>query len=159
MRLLLAMMLLALPVAQAQQIEGAPAVNKPKGHVVFVPEAQVIAANKATTLVLHFSVEEGFHINSHTPHAASLIPTKLAVQDDPTANVRAVDFPKGHDYSFAFDPKEKLDVYTGDFALTLHVTAKPGEHTLKGALHYQACDSAACYPPRLLPVEVLFTAK
>jgi len=28
-----------------------------------------------------------------------------------------------------------------------------------GTLRYQACDQAACYPPKSLPVEVIFTAK
>src|SRR4051812_46351654 len=108
MRLLCALLLMAFPVAQAQQIEGLPTPKKSKDHVVFVPEAQVVTAGKPTTLSVHFSVEDGFHINSHTPHSATLIPTRLAVQDDASANVRSVDFPKGHDYSFAFDPNEKL---------------------------------------------------
>jgi hypothetical protein len=39
------------------------------------------------------------------------------------------------------------------------VVATAGEHTIEGALHYQACDTAACYPPKNLPVQVAFTAK
>jgi hypothetical protein len=39
------------------------------------------------------------------------------------------------------------------------VVAQAGVHTLDGALHYQACDHAACYPPKTLPVQVVFTAK
>ena len=68
-------------------------------------------------------------------------------------------YPAGQLYSFSFSPEEKLDVYTGDFTVTLPVEAKPGEHTLEGVLRYQACDKAACYPPKVLPVRVLFTAK
>jgi hypothetical protein len=30
---------------------------------------------------------------------------------------------------------------------------------LDGSLRYQACDSAACYPPKTLPIQVVFTAK
>jgi hypothetical protein len=29
----------------------------------------------------------------------------------------------------------------------------PGKYSLRGHLKYQACDNAACYPPRELPVE------
>jgi hypothetical protein len=62
-------------------------------------------------------------------------------------------------YSFSFDPTEKLDVYAGDFTMKLPVVAAAGEHTVSGVLRYQACDNAACYPPKTLPVQVLFTAK
>ncbi len=136
-----------------------PAVPRGAGHVTFAAEPQSIASGRPVTLLLHFRVEAGFHINSHTPKSEMLIPTRLAVEDMPTAAVSAVDFPAGQLYSFAFQPREKLDVYTGEFLLTAHVTAQPGPHTLKGALRYQACDASACYPPKLLAVEQPFTAR
>jgi hypothetical protein len=30
---------------------------------------------------------------------------------------------------------------------------------VNGTLRYQACDNASCYPPKTLPVQILFTAK
>ncbi len=145
----------------AQSIDvGQSAAPKPKGgHVQFAAEPQTVAAGRPATLLLHFKVDPGFHINSHTPRSEMLIATKLAVEDAPDADVKAVDFPQGAAYSFSFEPKDKLDVYTGEFVLSAHLTAKPGAHTLKAALRYQACDSAACYPPKMLPVEQPFTAK
>ena len=47
----------------------------------------------------------------------------------------------------------------GDFTVKVPVTASAGEHTMDGTLRYQACDSAACYPPKSLVVKVLFVAK
>ena len=88
-----------------------------------------------------------------------LIPTKIVVEDMPAGNVSDVEFPAGMPYSFSFEPNTKLDVYTGDFTLTAHLTSKPGQGTVKAALHYQACDAAACYPPKLLAVEQPFTAR
>ena len=129
------------------------------GHVTFAAEPQTVAANRPVTLVLRFHVDPGFHINSHAPKSDMLIPTKIAVEDLPAGSVSAVDFPQGTPYSFSFEPKNKLDVYTGDFTLVAHLTAKPGQQTLKAALHYQACDASACYPPKLLAVEQPFTAK
>jgi hypothetical protein len=47
-------------------------------------------------------------------------------------------------------------VYTGDF--TVDVVVRPlhsvpkGKYTIRGTLKYQACDNAACYPPKQLPV-------
>lgn len=144
--------------AQALNV-GQPSPAK-KEHVEFVPEAQTVAAGQPATVKLHFRVEAGFHINSHTPKSDVLIPTKLTVAmvgDDP--EVTNVDFPAGEPFSFAFEPKQKLDVYQGDVVLTAHLKAKSGQHTLKAELYYQACDHAACYPPKKLPIEQPYTAK
>ena len=35
------------------------------------------------------------------------------------------------------------------------VTVVPGKYAFHGQLKYQACDKAACYPPRQLPVDFL----
>ena len=129
------------------------------GHVSFIAEGQSIPANTPATLKLHFRVDSGFHINSHSPKSDMLIPTKILVEDMTGATVSDVSFPEGTPYAFAFEPKQKLDVYTGDVTLTAHVKAAPGDHTLKAALHYQACDQAACYPPKTLALEQPFTAK
>ncbi len=145
--------------ASAQSLNSGQSPTKAKGHVDFIAEGQSIPAEKPATLALHFRIDPGFHINSHTPKSDMLIPTKLLVEDINGAEVTNVDFPAGTAYSFAFEPKTKLDVYTGDVTLTAHLKAKPGAYTLKAALHYQACDQAACYPPKTLALEQSFTAK
>ena len=142
--------------ADAQSMNG----TMPKGgHVTFIADGQNIAAGRPATVALHFRVDPGFHINSHMPKSDMLIPTKILVEDLNGAEVSDVSFPTGTPYSFAFEPTTKLDVYTGDVTLTAHIKAKPGSYTLKAALHYQACDQAACYPPKTLPVEQPFTAR
>ena len=132
---------------------------KPKSYVVYAAEPQDVTAGKRSTLELHFRVVDGFHVNSHTPKSELLIPTQLALQ--PAAGVKAepVAYPAGTSYSFSFDPSEKLDVYTGAFTVKLPVVAEAGTHTVDGTLRYQACDHAACYPPKSLPIQVIFTAK
>ena len=35
------------------------------------------------------------------------------------------------------------------FAVKVPVVAAAGEHTVAGSLRYQACDHAACYPPKV----------
>jgi Disulphide bond corrector protein DsbC len=135
--------------------------SKPaKGMVAFLfPEQISISAQKPTTVDLHFRVADGLHINSHTPREKSLIPTNLAVVEQNGIKVSAVDFPPGTDYSFAFDPNEKLSVYTGDFVLRAHMTAPAGQYLLQGLLRYQACNSNSCYPPKTIPVAVDVIAK
>jgi Disulphide bond corrector protein DsbC len=151
---------LALSIAAAHsQIAGLDAPARQQAFVVYAAESQTLPANKPGSLTLHFHTVQGFHINSHTPTADYLIPTTLTLLPVPGVKPGQLQFPAGHPYSFSFDPATKLDVYSGDFIVKLSVVAPPGDHTLEGSLRYQACDNAACYPPRTLPVKVLFTAK
>ena len=67
-----------------------------------------------------------------------------------------IEYPAGEDKNFPFSPDEKLSVYSGDFTITVAVhplhSVVPGKYEMRGALRYQACDNAACYPPKNLPV-------
>ena len=123
------------------------------------PEQVSVAARRPEVLELRFHIADGFHINSHMPHAKTLIPTQLMLIDGDGVTVSAVDFPAGTDTAFSFAPEEKLSVYTGALMLHAHVRATPGNHLLQGALRYQACDANACMPPRKIPVAVSVLAK
>ena len=136
----------------------APA-KAPKQRVTYVAEAQTVAAGKRAVLELRFRVDVGFHVNSHTPKSDLQIPTALEL--DAVGGVKALtaEYPAGKEFSFSFDPNAKLDVYSDDFVVKVPVIATAGPHELKGELTYQACDHAACYPPRTLPVDVIVMAK
>jgi thiol:disulfide interchange protein len=131
-----------------------------KQQVQFLyPEQVTVPAGKPSVVELHFKVNDGLHINSHTPREKSLIPTQLLVGEPTGVNVASVDFPAGSDYSPAFSPNDKLSVYTGEFILRAHVTAQRGDHLVQAALRYQACDANSCYPPKTAPVAVSLIAK
>jgi len=132
---------------------------KPKSYLTYAAEQQSVVAGRRGNLEMHFRVAPGYHVNSHTPTSELLIPTELTFEPQPGVTAGKMEYPAGTGYSFPSAPGEKLDVYTGDFSVRLPVEAKAGEHTLTGVLRYQACDHAACYPPKRLPVQVLFTAK
>ncbi len=132
---------------------------KPKSFVLYTAEPQTVSAGKRTVLELHFHVLEGYHVNSHTPKSELFIPTQVVVQPADGVKAEALEYPAGKLFSFSFEPGEKLDVYAGDFTVKLPVVAAAGDHEVDGTLKYQACDNAACYPPKSLPVKVLFTAK
>jgi hypothetical protein len=152
--------LMALPgvlPAQMGNLDAPPA--KPRAYVTYAAEPQSVTAGRRSVLELNFRVVDGFHVNSHTPKSELLIPTQIKLQPSAGVKAEAVVYPAGTAYSFSFDPKEKLDVYTGSFTVKLPVVAEAGAHTVEGTLHYQACDHAACYPPKNLPVQVTFTAK
>jgi Disulphide bond corrector protein DsbC len=144
---LVGMASLALP---AQTLGKAPTLS-------MVPVTVVTAQRAKETMVnLDFHVPRGYHINSNTPHSEFLIPTALKM-DLPTDIVLGkIEYPAGEDASFPFSPDEKLSVYSGDFTITLAVhplhSVVPGKYEMRGRLRYQACDNAACYPPKTLPV-------
>lgn len=116
-------------------------------------------AAEAKEFELRFTIAEGLHINSHTPHSEFLIPTTLTLDGTPGVEVAKVDYPQGVDYHFQFSPKDALSVYTGEFAVTLRLHARAGHYSMHGKLHYQACDNKACNPPQTLPVELSVTAR
>ncbi|HEU5341864.1 protein-disulfide reductase DsbD N-terminal domain-containing protein [Edaphobacter sp.] len=130
-----------------------------KSYVLYVAEDHDVHAGKRTVLELHFRVADGYHVNSHTPKSVLLIPTDVVLQPAAGISEETAEYPAGKNYSFSFDPSNKLSVYTGDFVVKVPVVATAGAHTISGKLHYQACDHAACYPPRDLPVQIIFTAR
>jgi DsbC/DsbD-like thiol-disulfide interchange protein len=146
----------ALMAQQGSLNTGTP---KPKQYVSYAAEEQVVKAGKKSVVELRFKVADGFHVNSHTPKSELLIPTNLTLQPAPGVKAAAIEYPAGTEYSFSFEPGEKLDVYSGAFTVKLPVVAEAGSHTVDGVLRYQACDNAACYPPKSLPVQVVVTAK
>jgi len=131
---------------------------KPKDFIVYAAEQQTVQAGRHAVLELRFHVVDGYHVNSHTPKSEFLIPTRVEVQPANGVQASPAEYPSGHPYSFAFDPSQQLDVYSGDFTLRLPIVAAPGVHTIPATLRYQACDNAACYPPKSLAIQVLFTA-
>ena len=155
---LLAALLLCGGVAGAQGIVGLPAASTGKGHVTFAAEVIEVPAGKPAVVELRFRVEEGFHVNSHTPKDELLIPTVLKLEDAAGVKVVGVEYPKGSAFKLPGNG-EMLDVYQGEFRVRLQVVVPKGQSTLTGGLRYQACDSAACFPPRTLAVDVPITGK
>ena len=119
------------------------------------PEENSLAAGKSGAVTLRFEVTAGNHVNSNKPSSALLIPTRLKLDAAPGLSVLKISYPPGQDLTFAFDPDEKLNVYTGAFPVTvqLRAGAKPGSYPVRGTLTYQACNDRACFPPKHLPVE------
>jgi hypothetical protein len=115
-----------------------------------------ISRGHSGTVELMFRVPSGFHINSNLPHQEYLKKTELKLDAPTDILVRKVSYPDGEDRSFPFAPDEKINVYSGDFTITVEVrplkTVLPTKYAVHGYLNYQACDNAACYPPRKLPV-------
>ncbi len=152
-KLALIALLLATPLL-AQVESSRP---KPTQRVTAAPIAPLkIPAGKSASLELPFRVTLGYHINSNKPSSELLLPTVLSVSPPTDILIAKLAYPAGEDRSFPFSPTEKLNVYTGDFAVTGLVRvaqkAPPGTYRVRATLKYQACDDRACYPPGQLPV-------
>lgn len=134
----------------------APEVKKQ--HVELLTDSVQIAANKPQDVELRFQVEPGFHINSHKPKDELLIPTDLRL-DKGSTHAWDEQYPLGSHFHLPVGSGEDLDVYQGEFRVMLRVEAPKGDSTLTGVLRYQACDNAACFPAKLLPVKVAVSAR
>jgi hypothetical protein len=140
--------------ARAQEISLGQPRPVAKQHIALLSDLIEVQAGKTQTVELRFRVDPGFHINSHDPKDETLIPTVLLV--DSADGVQAGDavYPVGVPFHLSAGAGETLDVYQGEFRVTLRLTARKGASSLIGGLRYQACDHASCFPPRTLPVRV-----
>jgi len=130
----------------------------PKAPTITMAAVPLVTAQRAqqTMVSLNFRVPPGYHINSNTPKTEFLIPTALKMEVPTDIILGKIEYPAGEEASFPFSPDEKLSVYTGDFTIQIGVhplhSVVPGKYVMHGVLKYQACDNAACYPPKTLPV-------
>lgn len=149
---LAAALLLCVPLAGQEQFSA----KTPSVTMSPAPLASV-QRGSAHPVELHFRVNAGFHVNSNTPTEEFLIPTVLTVEAPTDIIIGRVTYPAGQLESFPFAPDQKLSVYSGEFTVSVMVrpmaSVLPSEYAVHGTLKYQACDNAACYPPKKLPVE------
>jgi hypothetical protein len=128
-----------------------------KDSVSFVPpEIASIDRGHPSNVQLEFRVANGFHINSNQPRQEYLKKTELRLDAPTDIVIGRITYPPGVDRAFPFAPGDKLNVYSGEFAVNVVVrplkTVLPARYAVHGFLKYQACDNAACYPPKQLPV-------
>jgi hypothetical protein len=143
-------------VAGVVSAQDFPAGSRAPSVAYFAPEIKSVYRGHPGTVQLQFRIASGFHINSNQPKQEYLKKTELKLDAPTDIAVMKVAYPTGEDRSFPFDPDEKLNVYSGDFAVDVTVrplkTVLPAKYAVHGMLKYQACDNAACYPPKQMPI-------
>jgi hypothetical protein len=152
----LAISAIATPMAWSQDQQSlSPAKRQ---FVTAAPVSAVaVRSGHPAPVTFTFHIQPGYHINSNKPLMPELIPTQLKFSL-PSSDmvVGRVTYPAGQVMSFAFDPNQKLSVYSGDFNVKAVVVAPPsantGSYTVHADLKYQACDNNACYPPKTVPL-------
>jgi DsbC/DsbD-like thiol-disulfide interchange protein len=123
------------------------------------PSRVTVKANKAAEVELHFRIEEGLHINSHTPKLEFLIPTDLSIPEDSGVRLESAIYPPGEEFVQPADPSMKLNVYTGEFVIQARLIAAPGDHPIQAKLRYQACDKNVCLPPKTITASIDVVAR
>lgn len=162
--LLVLLLVLAGASVSAQEIQlGGMRAAAHKGHVILLSDEVEVPAGKPQFVELRFHVDEGFHINSHTPKDGLLIPTVLKLDAGEGLKVVSEEYQKGTSFRLSVGSGEgqgeMLDVYQGDFRVNVRLIVPKGASTLTGTLHYQACDQTACFPPKTLPVMIAVTGQ
>jgi DsbC/DsbD-like thiol-disulfide interchange protein len=154
-----ALLLSLLPAAFAQDLQLGARRPVGKEHVALLSDTVDVTPGKEQLVELRFRVDPGFHINSHTPKDELLIPTVLKL--DAANGVKVLDeqYPAGTPFRLDIGAGDTLDVYQGEFRVVVRMVLPKGATDLVGSLRYQACDHAACFPPRTLPVKVAVMAK
>lgn len=143
-----------LSLAQDQHIAPkASSVVKPQIFASLDP----IPRGREFQIAVVIEIARGYHMNSHHPSDAYLIPTTLTPQLP--AGFQLVDaiYPDGHLQKFSFSPDKPLDVYSGSVTVKLKLQAQAsaplGPISIPMTLRYQACNDSTCLPPVRLPVE------
>lgn len=162
MRSLAIVSLLLITAGFAQTDIGRP--RAPKSYVSTDAAPTVnVAPGKTAQVEMHFRVNPGYHVNSHTPNSDLLIPTNLEFKPLDKIKSGTIVYPAGEQFALDYAPKEKISVYTGDVSAQVPIVvardAQPGNYSLKGELQYQACNNSSCFPPRNLPVEITVVVK
>jgi DsbC/DsbD-like thiol-disulfide interchange protein len=139
-----------LGTCQGQLVDSVPRTASKSAVVFLYPEQVTVPAAKLTTIVLHFRIAPGLHINSHTPSQAELIPTTLTIPADSGVRLEGAVYPPGTDFTLPLDPATRLSVYSGEFIIQARIIATLGDHLVEARLRYQACDNTACMPPRTI---------
>ena len=126
-----------------------------QNDVLKVAAAGPLAGKRGEALQIktNLQLQGGYHLNSHKPEDAYLIPLRLTWDANMVETV-SVQFPEPKREKYAFSEK-LVSVFTGDFAISSTVKPKVAGFTvLTGKLRYQACNHNACLPPKTIDIKI-----
>ncbi|HET6373745.1 MAG TPA: protein-disulfide reductase DsbD domain-containing protein, partial [Candidatus Polarisedimenticolia bacterium] len=107
------------------------------------------------SVTLRIDIQDGWHINSHTPSLDYLIPTDVKLEGPSAVSLAEASLPKERMVALGFAGKP-ISVYEGKQAITLVLQvapdARPGPLEATAKLTYQACNNEACQPPAAIAI-------
>ena len=109
---------------------------------------------------LAVTVKQGYHVQANPASEPNLVPLRLEMESGSRVRAARPIYPPGKPYRLA-GAESDLSIYDGTFEIRLPLDAPrgaaPGEVTLKGALHYQACNDRICLRPASVPASLVVT--
>ncbi|MDX1382352.1 MAG: thioredoxin family protein [Thermoanaerobaculia bacterium] len=143
----------ALAVVATLAALGSAAAQRPriqKATVEVFTDRASYAPGSQARLVARLAIDDGWHVQSHTPSFDYLIPTELEIAAPPGWSVGSPRYP-AHVFWTAEFEDEPLAVYEGEVSifadLDLPADAVPGAAAVEAKVRYQACDDRQCLPP------------
>ena len=138
--------------AQAQSLLAKPGVQ----HATVVASASMPGAAPGAVVTLWADVTPKPSIHIYAEGAKDFTPVSLVVTPNASITAARPKYPKP-DRALTPGATEAVPVYTRTFRIALPVTLKSAVKsgdvlTIAGALNYQACDDALCYPVTVAPV-------
>jgi len=143
--------LLALPLAVVAE--------KKPGETATVEKVEVQGEAKPggrVVAVVHVKLEKDWHVQSNKPSEPSFIPTALTFAPTPGVKPGAIKYPEGKAEKVQGLAKP-LSIYEGEFQISALLSLDARARfplTIPATLSYQACQGAACYPPKKLKFDI-----
>lgn len=128
------------------------------GPVAVAPSSPLPArAGAKTELSLAIEITPGFHVQANPASRPELIPLSVRVTDAASLAVGTPRYPPGLSRRIDANP-EPLSLYEGSvhvgLPIEVPVNAPPGEHIVRGAVRFQACDDRRCHLPSTVPFAI-----
>ena len=140
--------------AFAFQIDGPPTSAR-KVKVLGKLSVDKVPAGSTFKAAVVLTIEDGWHINSHTPTYDYLIGTTLELPQREGVIVTDVRYPDGVNLKFGF-ADDSLSVYekspTIFFTVKISEKMATGHDTLRAKLEVQACNDQVCIAPAAIDV-------
>jgi thioredoxin:protein disulfide reductase len=119
--------------------------------------ADKIVPGGTAQVAIILKINEGWHINSHTPTFDYLIGTVFELQQTEGIILTDVQYPKGTFAALSFAEKP-ISVYEGTTVLfaAIKISEKfsVGDHILMGSVTVQACNNQMCLAPSSIEVNI-----
>ncbi|MCX2742795.1 protein-disulfide reductase DsbD family protein [Mangrovivirga sp. M17] len=105
------------------------------------------------TLVLYFTIDQGFHIQSDQPEDDLMIPTELYLQETNTLSFGRPIFPEPE---YFYVGNFKTQVFSNELIVKVPLihSGKLNQNSIFGTIKYQPCNSQKCFFPRELSFKI-----
>lgn len=104
----------------------------------------------SSSLEVVFNVQDGWHVNSDSPHEDFLVPLRLSLASKDGIKIMSLRYPASREISLGFSDKP-LSVFEGTSGILVRLKIPQGlpdgSYRLRFSMQYQACNNSTCQAP------------